>query len=178
MNNNGPFNLTNADDNRRSLPLRLFLRLLDNFLKGGLSPRKLALTLALGSVIGILPVLWGTTLLCVLAAALFRLNQVSIQAVNYLVYPIQLALFIPFLRMGERFFPGAPGMTVNAHGGPIYAFLARAGSSNIKAVGAWTIIALPLALVLYGISLPLFRSFSLPLASLTKARAAHNCNEE
>ena len=173
-----PLYQTIANEQSRSLPLRLFLRLLDSFLKCGLSPRKLALTLALGSVIGILPVLWGTTLLCVLAAAVFRLNQVSIQAVNYLVYPIQLALFIPFIRMGERFFPGTPVMTAHAHGGPFYDFLARAGLSNIKAVGAWTIIALPLALVLYGISLPLFRSVSLPIDPLAKARASHNCNEE
>ncbi len=147
---------TNVNDNRRGFLPRLFARSLEKFLRCGLSPRKLALTLALGTVIGILPVLWGSTLLCVLAAAIFRLNQVSIQAVNYLVYPIQLALFIPFFRLGEKFFPGSPGVTINSHGGHFYAFLARAGLSNIKAIGAWSMIAPPLAVLLYFLSYPVF----------------------
>lgn len=134
--------------------LRGLSQTLEKFLHSGLSPRKMALTLALGSVIGILPVLWGTTLLCVIAAALFRLNQAGIQAVNYLVYPIQLALFVPFFRMGERLFPWSFTATAFGHGGPFCAFLARAGASNLKAIGAWGVIAPPLAVILYILTIP------------------------
>ncbi len=130
--------------------------MLEKFLRSGLSPRKMALTLALGSVIGILPVLWGATLLCVIAAALFRLNQAGIQAVNYLAYPIQIALFIPFYRLGEWLFPGSLVIPLSGHGGQFSALLARAGASTFKAVGAWAVIAPPLAVTLYLISYPVF----------------------
>ena len=140
---------------RRSFLLRLFQRSLQKFLSSGRSPGKLALTLALGVTIGILPLLWGTTLLCAAAAALFRLNPVGIQAVNYLVYPIQLLLFVPFSRMGERFFPISLHFAIPANGS-LCSYLARAGMSNIKAIGAWGVVAPFLAVILYLVSLQIF----------------------
>jgi uncharacterized protein (DUF2062 family) len=74
------------------------------FLRQGISPRKLAFTIALGIALGITPVLGSTTILCALAALLFRLNLPAIQMVNGFVYPLQLALLIPFLRAGAWIF--------------------------------------------------------------------------
>jgi uncharacterized protein (DUF2062 family) len=90
-------------------------RLLDPLaalLQQGLSPEGLALSLVVGLALGIIP-LWGTsTALCVGAAAAFRLNQVAMQAANYLAYPLQLALLIPFIRLGERLF-GTPRLPIS-----------------------------------------------------------------
>ncbi|QOY88897.1 DUF2062 domain-containing protein [Paludibaculum fermentans] len=73
-------------------------------LKQGLSPEKLALTIALGITLGVTPVLGSTGLLCTLAALAFRLNLPAIQLVNWLVYPLQLALLVPLLQAGARLF--------------------------------------------------------------------------
>lgn len=73
-------------------------------LKQGLSPEKLALTIALGATLGVTPVLGSTGLLCTLAALVFRLNLPAIQLVNWLVYPLQLALLVPLLQAGARLF--------------------------------------------------------------------------
>lgn len=73
-------------------------------LKQGLSPQKLALTIALGVTLGVTPVLGSTGLLCTLAALVFRLNLPAIQLVNWLVYPLQLALLVPLLQAGARLF--------------------------------------------------------------------------
>ncbi len=73
-------------------------------LKLGLSPEKLALTIALGITLGVTPVLGSTGLLCTLAALFFRLNLPAIQLVNWLVYPLQLALLVPLLRAGAHLF--------------------------------------------------------------------------
>ncbi len=73
-------------------------------LKTGLSPRGLAWSVAGGLALGVFPMLGVTTLLCVGAAFAFRLNQPAMQVVNYLAYPLQLALLIPFIRLGERLF--------------------------------------------------------------------------
>ncbi|MEI8356154.1 MAG: hypothetical protein WCG31_08710 [Deltaproteobacteria bacterium] len=54
----------------------------------GLSPGKLALTICIGSAVGILPLPWGTTLLCVTLAWLLGLNQAALQSLNYLFYPL------------------------------------------------------------------------------------------
>ncbi|HKL07174.1 MAG TPA: DUF2062 domain-containing protein [Bacteroidales bacterium] len=81
------------------------LKPLVNFLKEGLSPEKLALSVALGITIGIIPVLGITTIMCALVAVIFRINMPAIQLINYFVYPLQLILFIPFLKMGAFIFP-------------------------------------------------------------------------
>ncbi|MFP5305375.1 MAG: DUF2062 domain-containing protein, partial [Gammaproteobacteria bacterium] len=59
-------------------------------LRQGITPEKIALTLALGAVLGIFPILGSTTLLCAVAGVWLRLNQPVIQIVNYFMYPLQI----------------------------------------------------------------------------------------
>jgi len=82
---------------------RMVLRIID-LLRQGITPEKIAQSLAFGIVLGIFPVLGSTTILCALAAIIFRLNLPAIQLVNYFVYPLQLVLLIPFIRFGEILF--------------------------------------------------------------------------
>lgn len=84
-------------------------------LRQGLSPEKIALTIALGTVLGITPVLGSTTLVCTLAAVTLRLNLPAIQLVNGVVYPLQLALLIPFYRLGAWIF-GADVSAISLEG--------------------------------------------------------------
>ena len=74
---------------------------LSSLLKQGLSPTKLALVIALGVVLSIFPLLGTTTLICSLVAILFQLNIAAIQIANYAAFPLQIVLFIPFLKLGE-----------------------------------------------------------------------------
>ena len=48
-------------------------------LRQGVSPEKIALTIALGIILGVTPVLGSTLLLCTLAAIVLRLNLPAIQ---------------------------------------------------------------------------------------------------
>lgn len=77
-------------------------------LKQGTSPALLAWSVALGAVLGVIPVLGVTTLLCTLVALPLRLNLVAIQAANWLVYPLQFVLIIPLFRAGEWLFRQPP----------------------------------------------------------------------
>ena len=61
----------------------------------------LLLSRALGIGIGLFPVLGISTLLLAVIALVKRLNLAAIQLVNYLIYPLQLLLIIPFVRLGE-----------------------------------------------------------------------------
>lgn len=75
-----------------------------DLLRQGITPEKIALSLAIGICLGVFPIVGTTTALCTLVAIVFRLNLPAIQLVNYLVYPLQLALLIPFIRLGEIIF--------------------------------------------------------------------------
>lgn len=81
-------------------------------LRQGVTPEKMALSLALGVALGVFPVLGTTTALCALLAFIWRLNLPAIQIVNYFVYPLQVALLIPFFRLGEKLF-GAPHLPLS-----------------------------------------------------------------
>lgn len=64
----------------------------------------LAWSVACGVMIGINPILGSTTLLCFAAVFALRLNLVASQAANHLAFPLQLALIVPFLRLGSHLF--------------------------------------------------------------------------
>ena len=128
-------------------------RRLKAILAAGLTPHKLLITLCVGGALGLLPIVWGTTILCIAVAYVFRLNQVVLQSVNYLLYPLQLALIIPYCRLGARLFPWGPPFPAeiltyvhHGHGGGTIKLLAWA---TLKAVGAWLLTAPPLAVVVY-----------------------------
>jgi uncharacterized protein (DUF2062 family) len=80
--------------------MRLFDPLL-GFLKQGIAPERLALCVAIGMVIGNIPILGVSSVLCAAVALAFRLNLPAIQIVQAAMAPTQLLLIIPFVRLGE-----------------------------------------------------------------------------
>jgi hypothetical protein len=86
---------------------RRMARPIIELLRQGVTPEKMALSLALGIALGVFPVLGTTTALCAVVALAWRLNLPAIQIVNYFVYPVQIALLIPFFRAGETLFGAA-----------------------------------------------------------------------
>ena len=118
----------------------------------GLTPRKLALTICVGAALGIMPLVWGTTLICVLLAYLLGLNQVALQSVNYLLYPVQLALLVPFFKLGTWLFPWGPPVQPR-----LLASMIRNPISSLnilcwvtlKSLAAWLVTAIPAALLAY-----------------------------
>jgi uncharacterized protein (DUF2062 family) len=137
----------------------------------GVTPGKLALALALGAVVGILPILGATTAACALVAIALRLNQPAIQVANYVAYPLQLALFLPFFQAGAWLFGvAAPAFTLGELQAQLAADLggtmARYLGANLRAVAAWAALApllaaalfLPLRLVLARLPVPGLRS--------------------
>jgi uncharacterized protein (DUF2062 family) len=112
----------------------------------GVTPEKIALTIALGIALGVFPILGSTTLLCALAGILVRLNQPIIQAVNYLVYPLQLVLLIPFYRAGEHLLGRAPiplsvSLLVDRFRADTLQFLKDFGMIGVGGILVWLIIA-------------------------------------
>ena len=84
-----------------------------NLLKQGLAPGQLALTVALGVVVGIVPLFGATTVLAALVAWRLRLNIAALQLVTHLLTPVQLLLLPLLLRQGARVFGGASAADLN-----------------------------------------------------------------
>jgi len=77
-------------------------------LKQGVTPEKLALSLALGVVVSVMPIRGNTTLFAIALSAAFRLNPAAVVAANYAAYPMQILLYIPFFQLGAWLTRGPP----------------------------------------------------------------------
>jgi uncharacterized protein (DUF2062 family) len=101
-------------------------------------PQDLALVVAIGCVLGTFPVYGVPTLLCVIAARALRVNPVALLAVNQLATPLQLALLVPFARVGWH-------VSV-FRSSPVLWKLAAAG---LQAVTGWCLVAVPAGIALH-----------------------------
>lgn len=131
-------------------------------LRQGISPEKIALGMAVGVVIGIFPVIGSTTLLCTLAAFLLRLNLPAIQLVNYLVYPLQIALLIPFFQVGAWLFgvdplPLSASQLISMFKADLWDTIRQLWDTTLGAIVAWSLICLPTVAGLYYLLWPLIR---------------------
>jgi uncharacterized protein (DUF2062 family) len=80
------------------------LRPLLRLMRGGITPRRLAWSLALGVVVGINPTVGLTTLMVILLAWVFGLNQLASQIGTHAASPLHPLLFIPFVEAGVYLF--------------------------------------------------------------------------
>jgi uncharacterized protein (DUF2062 family) len=121
-------------------------------ISAGLTPQKLAQTLCIGCALGILPLLWGTTLICLLVAHILKLNHVVLQSLNYLFYPLQLVLLVPFFKLGTRLFPWGPPLPsqliASLMQNPL-ASLHLLGWVIFKSLAAWLITVVPVMMLGY-----------------------------
>lgn len=82
---------------RTVLPILALLRM-------GATPRTLAWSVTAGLLIGINPLLGTTTILALAVAFAFRLNVVASQTANHAAWPLEIALILPFIRLGAWVF--------------------------------------------------------------------------
>lgn len=126
-------------------------------LRQGATPEKLALTIALGCVVGVFPILGAATPLCALVAWAMRLNQPVIQIVNYFVYAGQLALLIPFYEAGNLLFMSEPiplsmSLIIERFQADFWQFLRDFGMVAVYGIVVWAALApLGMAAIYYSV---------------------------
>ena len=128
----------------------------------GVSPEQVALTIALGLVLGVFPILGSTTLLCGIAAAALGLNQPIIQLLNYFAYPAQLVALIPFYRAGESLFnrphlPLSIPMLIERFRADIGQFFSDFGMVAVQGIVVWCLVAPFVAATVYYLTRPPLR---------------------
>lgn len=111
----------------------------------GVTPDKIAMSVAIGLIVGVFPVMGTTTVLCTAAALAMRLNMVAVHTVHYAMTPVQLLLIIPFVRVGEHVVDAAPqpltiseGMALLAQG--VVHAVTVLWSAIVHAVIGWIVI--------------------------------------
>jgi uncharacterized protein (DUF2062 family) len=136
----------------------------------GITPEKIALTLAVGSAFALFPILGTTTILCLIVGILLRLNQPMIQIVNALCTPLHLPVIYAMVKLGSRIF-GEPyshvGIRMMNHmlWDDPRDFFERFGVTALHAIAAWAIIAPFWIVVIYLFALPV-------LSEVNRRRAA------
>lgn len=129
------------------MPLRIAL-------KNGISHKRLAVSLALGVTIGLIPFYGMTTLLVGVVAFALRLDFIIMQVVHYIVQPVQIALLIPFFKAGNHFLiKDSVDFTVKEYisyfKADFWMALGDFWKLNLSAIIIWMIIAIPLSYLLY-----------------------------
>lgn len=156
----------------------------------GITPEKIALTLAVGSACALFPILGTTILLCLVVGIVMRLNQPLIQLVNALCSIIHLFCVYGLIRLGDLIF-GAPQprftiaefVTHRPHTFPnLWAivlavwrehslYVHRFGAAALHALVAWAIVAPVWIFVVYHFVYPPLRKAALKRDFLLTAAA-------
>ena len=141
-----------------------FVTPVKNLLLQGTSPRLIAIAIAGGAVLGIFPVIGSTTLLCTIFALALRLNIPLVQLVNFSVYPLQVIMIIPFMKMGEYIF-GIESLSYSLDDiyrlvtGDILNAISVLWNVTLQGIGAWVITAPFLFALIYFPLYTLIRKF-------------------
>jgi len=132
-------------------------------LRQGLTPEGVALSLAVGVAAGLFPVIGVTTLLGLAGGVALRLNQPALQLANWLAYPLQLAMIIPLVRLGEWLSGASPvsfsvtQVVASTSSDPL-GTLEQFGMTGLHGILGWVAIVPFVVLVLYRVLLPALRA--------------------
>ncbi len=132
---------------------RKFIRPMRSLATRSTSAEAIALCISVGFVLGLFPVFGVPTALCALAAIVLRLNMPALQAINYLVYPLQIALLAPFIHLGDwlfRLFSSPAAVHYRSlveHAGAMSVH--NVWVSLTHAVTAWFFVCVPAGFIFY-----------------------------
>ncbi|MFO1448576.1 MAG: DUF2062 domain-containing protein [Opitutaceae bacterium] len=129
----------------------------------GVTPDKIAFTLAMGTGLSMFPFLGFTSLLNLGVGLWLRLNQPILQTLNQLLGPVHLLMIILYVRVGESIW-GAEQIPFSIRvlletfrDQPLSVFLHRFGWAGVHAFTAWALTFPILVFVLNLILRPILR---------------------
>lgn len=128
----------------------------------GITPEKIALTLAVGSACALFPIIGTTTLLCFLVAIPLRLNQPITQLINQALWPVHIPVIYACVRFGEYIFHVPHASFSIRHMRELFwdhpaQFFHDYGATAVQAIVAWAALAPFYILLVYFLSLTLIR---------------------
>ena len=118
-------------------------------LRQGATPEAVSAAVTVSFAIAINPIIGTTTIGCVLAGRVFRLNHVVMQVVNHVSYPLQILLIVPFVRLGETLtgathVPLSPSAIIGEFNRSFPDFVAKFWMAYVHGLIGW-VVTVPLA---------------------------------
>jgi uncharacterized protein (DUF2062 family) len=107
------------------------------------NPQALSTTAALGMILGLFPVVGTTTILCLIVSIVFKRNMIVIQLGNYLVYPLQLILFVPMIKFGSYIFKGPPMASMQIGTSQNFFVFREIWINCLYGIVLWFIVSIP-----------------------------------
>jgi uncharacterized protein (DUF2062 family) len=142
----------------------------------GVTPPKIALSLAVGSAFALFPILGTTTTLCFLAGIVLGLNQPILQGLNALCMLVYFPLLVAFVRLGDTLARTPPSslnipLMISLFAHHPGEFFREFGVTALHAVLGWVAVAPFWIAGIYFLALPLLRAAARRIPVRQGARA-------
>lgn len=131
-------------------------------LKQGLTPKELSQSLIVSGLISTIPILGVSTFMITTVSLRQKLNLPIMISLSYLMWPVQILLIIPFIRVGEFIFSLPRNQhtveeIISSFQTSFFQTLSQLSFELLCGLGGWLLTAVPLALGMYWISLLFIR---------------------
>ena len=130
--------------------------------KQGLSPKELSQSLIVSGLISTIPILGVSTFMITTVSLKRKLNLPVMISLSYLMWPIQILLIIPFIRVGEFIFSvprnhHTAEEIISSFQNSFFQTLSQLSFELLCGLGGWFLTAVPLAVGIYWVSLLFFK---------------------
>lgn len=127
-------------------------------LKQGLTPKELSQSIIVSGLISTIPILGVSTFMITTVSLKRKLNLPVMISLSYLLWPIQILLIIPFIRIGEFIFsvprnPHSVDEIISSFQNSFFQTLSQLSFELLCGLGGWLLTAVPVAVVAYWVSL-------------------------
>lgn len=116
-------------------------------------PQRAALSVAFGTVAGLIPAIGVATPLSILIGVVLRLNHIIVQGVQWLLWPLQLILIPVFISAGKWLFlphiSSAPVYIREAASQGFFQALRSSGELLLSGIALWLIASILLGPLIY-----------------------------
>ncbi|KNC82614.1 hypothetical protein SARC_05111 [Sphaeroforma arctica JP610] len=132
-----------------------------NVIQDGITPKKLALSVAFGISCGLFPIPGATALACLLASFMFGLNKIIIQVINLLLTAVEIICIPLFAKFGYFVLRQTPldiniSEIVDQLKEDFFATLGKFAGYFGCAVFGWLLLLIPISAIVFAISYPIF----------------------
>jgi uncharacterized protein (DUF2062 family) len=125
-------------------------------LKQGLTPKELSQSVIVSGLVSTIPILGVSTFLITTISFKQKLNLPIMLALSYLLWPVQILLIIPFIRVGEFIFSIPPNPhsieeIISSFQNSFFQALSQLSFELLCGLGGWFLTAVPVAIGVYGV---------------------------
>jgi uncharacterized protein (DUF2062 family) len=135
--------------------------------KQGLTPKELSQSIIVSGLISIIPILGVSTFMITTISLKSKLNLPVMIALSYLMWPVQILLIIPFIRVGEFIFSiprnhHSVDEIISSFQNSFFQTLSQLSFELFCGFGGWLLTAVPLAVGVYLVSLLFLKDKTIP----------------